>query len=159
MNAKGLAALVVVLWLSAVFQQAVAYRWEILGARPDFFLIAISGFSPFMLRYQGTLAGFAAGLLHGAIAGANLMAYIVTRAFGGFVGAWINELRFVPTAGVVMLTTAVVTVITRLAFLFLAAPSGLGDYLTATILTAVYNGVLVWPLYALLKRILDPVYH
>lgn len=158
MKVKAIITIAILGWISLAMQQGLSTRMSILGAYPDFPLVAIAAVSPFLYRSGGSLFGFVLGVAHGAIAGANLMHYAISRAIAGFAGGWVNDLRIVPTYPAVMITTACLTVLTRLVFMFLAPPSGIGPYLGATIVGAVYNGVLVWPVYALLKRILDPVY-
>lgn len=155
---KTAAALTVSAWLFTVLQMALSSRWAIGPAIPNFLLVLAAAWSPFLNRSQGALLGFAIGTLNGAVVGANLSQYVVSRTLTSFLAAWANDIRFAPSLPTLFATGFFSTVFANLAMMFLAPPPGIGAYLGATILSAVYNGVLVWPVYALLKRILDPVY-
>lgn len=158
MNAKSVVVAIIVAWLFTAAQTAVAHRLAIFGAKPDFLLVALAAFSPFLNRGQGAWLGFAFGVLQGASIGANLSQYVFSRTLTGFMAAWFNDVRLQPNFATMAITGAIATVFASLAMMFLAPPPGIGKFVADTILSAVYNGVLVWPLYALLKRILDPVF-
>ena len=148
----------VLVWLLAILQFAIGTRWTLFGASPDYLLIGISAASFFLERMPAAAVGFTAGLVQGAISGANLGQYIAARTISGFLAGWFNDSRYVPSHLKLFLTGVGVTLISRVILMFLAPPMGIGSYLAATILSAAYNGVLVLPVYALLKRVLDPVY-
>lgn len=158
MTGRNLAAFVIMGWIAAGLQQGLSSSINWFGSRPDFLLIAIAAASPFLTRKSGAVYGFVLGLTHGALVGANLMYLALTRTLAGFVGGWINDLRFAPSFLVMFLTAGGLTLLAGLVQLFLSPSPGIADYLGATILSAVYNGVLVWPVYALYRRFLDPVY-
>lgn len=146
------------IWFLAVIQFAIGSRWTLIGASPDYLLIGIAASSFFLDRMSSAGAGFMAGLAQGAIAGANLGQYITARCITGFLAGWFHDSRHVPSNLKVFLGGVGVTLVSRLVLMFMAPPTGIGSYLAATILSAVYNGVLVLPVYLLLKRVLDPVY-
>lgn len=158
MNGRTVAILAVLAWVFGAAQLALAPRMAIWNARPDFFLIALSACSPFLNRTQGAVIGFTFGLIHGAGVGANLSQYVATRTTTGFLAAWFNDVRLQPSFATMAMTGALATLFAAFAMMIFAPPAGIGKYLTDTMLSAVYNGVLVWPLYALLRRIMDPVY-
>ncbi|MFQ3587404.1 MAG: rod shape-determining protein MreD [Fimbriimonadaceae bacterium] len=151
-------AVAVLLYLAAALQQSMADRLSVLGARPDFFLAVLAAAGLFASRTGGAVLGLLCGVLHGAVAGANLTAYTVSRVVGGFLVAWSRDLRFEPNVLIVYATAFVLTVLSQLILMFLAAPRDLGGFLGGTILSAVYNGVLALPVYALLKRLVRPTY-
>lgn len=146
------------LWLMAILQFAIGSRWGLFGASPDYLLIGIAASSFFLERAPAAGLGFLSGLAQGAMSGANLGQYIASRTISSFLAGWLNDSRYMPSYVKVVLTGVGVTLVSRLILLFLAPPVGIGGYLAATILSAAYNGVLVLPVYALLKRVLDPVY-
>lgn len=146
------------IWSMAILQFAIGSRWTLLGASPDYLLIGIAASSFFLERTPSAAVGFLSGLAQGAMSGANLGQYIASRTLSSFLAGWLNDGRYVPSHIKVVLTGAGVTIVSRLILLFLAPQVGIGSYLAATILSAAYNGVLVLPVYALLKRVLDPVY-
>ncbi|MFZ4506822.1 MAG: hypothetical protein ACOYON_03895 [Fimbriimonas sp.] len=153
----GVYALVAVggLWISAGLEDALAPPLAIYGVSPDFLLIFLACLSPIGSRMQGASVGFAAGALQGALAGANLMHYAISRSVTGLLAAWSSEMRLQANPLLGLFTTMLVTVIARLLFLFLAPSPNLLGYLGATIGSATYNGVLAVPLYWLLNRIFD----
>ena len=54
------------LYIAAVLQASLAYRFSILGARPDFLLVSLAVLGMFSNRSGGMLIGFFAGLMMGA---------------------------------------------------------------------------------------------
>lgn len=144
------------LWVGGGCQRAVSPYISIGGVAPDFLLIVVGCLSLFGTRRSGSIIGFFAGVLQGALAGANLAAYAISRTIAGFVAGWFSALEF--EAGAVVASTVVfaVTLIAQFLLMFVAPPGQIGGFLLATIGSAVYNGVLAMPLYALLRRVLDP---
>lgn len=143
------------IWLAAIFQQAFG-RCGILGASPDFILVAMSCLCLFTGRAGGAVIGFFAGLAAGGISGANLSQYIVTRTLSGFLDSWSRNLGLDANAVVAAFNAFAVTIVAQLGLMFLAPPPGIAAFLGATIGTAMFNGVLAVPVHALLTRILGP---
>ncbi len=154
MKTFGVVALV--LWICAVLQFGLARYLAVFGAEPDFLMVAVVTISLCLPRAPGAATGFVAGVIQGALVGASLAHYAISRIIAGFVSAWSRGLRFELTAAAVGLTAVSVTIFSGLIFLFTAAPPGIVGYMGDTIGTAMYNGVLAMPLYALLKRVLHP---
>ena len=127
-------------------------RLSIFGARPDFLVVFLGCASLFLNRGPGALLGFGCGAFHGAIAGANLAHYAVSRTLGGFLASWSRTIGFELNILVAVATTAVTTLIVGIVWMFLAAPHGVARFLGDTIGSAVYNGVLAIPTYLLLRR-------
>lgn len=144
------------LWAGGGCQRSVASHIAIGGVVPDFLLVAIGCLSLFGTRRSGAIIGFFAGVLEGALAGANLAAYAVSRTIAGFVSGWFSSLEFEAGAVVASFVVFAITVFAQLLLMFIAPPGQIGGFLLATIGSAVYNGVLAMPLYALLRRVFDP---
>ncbi len=153
---KTFGVVAVVLWLAALLQFGLARYLAIFGATPDFLMTATIAISLCLPRAPGAATGFAAGVIQGALVGASMAHYVMSRAIAGFVAAWSRGLRFELTPPAVGITAAAVTVFSSLMFLFTAAPRGIVGYMGDTIGSAMYNGVLAMPLYALLRRVLHP---
>lgn len=143
------------LWISGGFEYGLAPSIAIFGVKPDFLLVALAALATVSSRTQGATIGFGSGLLQGALVGANLAHYVISRTVTGFLAAWANDLQLQPRPLVGFVTTALVTVFARLFLLFLAPTPALAQYLGATIGSAMYNGVLAIPVYALLNRVFD----
>jgi len=157
MNRVGVGlAIAVGLWFAGGLQQAIAPKLAIAGAHPDFFLISLAAGSLFMGRSQAALLGFLCGLIQGALAGANLMHYVISRSVGGFFAGWSRTTTLEPNAILAAATGFFLTLVSQVLLMFLAPPKQLIPYLTATIIAAAYNGVLVLPVYSLLKRFIRP---
>ena len=145
-------AIAIGIWVAGALQQVVAPRMALFGASPDFLLISLAAGSLFLKRNQAGMLGFVCGLIHGALAGANLTHYVISRTIGGFLAAWSRTRTLEPNAALAIGTGFFLTLVSQVLFMFLSPPkSGLAAYLGATIITAAYNGVLVLPVYLALK--------
>lgn len=151
---RGLFSIValLLLWLGAAVQFALAPRLAIFGCPPDLALAVVLPASLVAPRSGATVLGFVAGVLQGGIAGANLTHYAISRAFAGFCGSWARGMLAEPHGLLVFLHAAIGTLIAQLLLMFLAPPSEIGRFLFATIGTAVYNGVIAIPVHAVLRR-------
>lgn len=149
-------AVAITLWLAGALQQAVAYRLDLFGFKPDFILATMIPLSICLTRSNGAIVGFFAGLIQGGTAGANLAHYVISRTLTGFATPWSRRFGFELNTIAVGLTGFFATIFAETIFMFLAAPKGIGSFLGDTIRTAIYNGVLAMPVYALLRRILIP---
>jgi rod shape-determining protein MreD len=154
-GARGIVVAAVALWFGAVLQQSVG-RYGIAGARPDYILVMLSCLCLYASRSGGALAGFFAGLLSGAITGANLTQYIFSRSVAGFADAWARNLGLDANALTAALNSFFMTLVAQLILMFFAPPPGIATFLGATIGSAMVNGVLAVPVHALLRRILGP---
>ncbi|HVL39275.1 MAG TPA: hypothetical protein VM328_07775 [Fimbriimonadaceae bacterium] len=143
----------ILLWFLGACQQTLPHRLSIFGARPDFLLILATTLSLLTSRAGGGIVGFFSGLAHGAIAGANLTHYVISRALSSFAVSWVRALSSEPSALGVALYALFHTLAAQLLLMFLIAPQNLAQFLGDTMGTALYNGVLAIPLYALLKRV------
>ena len=155
-SGKFAATWVIGLWVAAVLQQSLSPHLRIFVARPDFLLIFTVAVSLFLTRRTAAGLGFTAGLIEGAVAGAHLAPYAISRAVAGFVTAWSRVMGLEVNKLVVALTAFLATIIAGLLWMFSAAPANLGAFLGDTIGSAMYNGVLAIPVYMLLERVLNP---
>ena len=153
---KPIIASAVALLVLAVFQQSLAERVAVFGARPDFLLLGAVIIGLLSSRRGASAAGFAAGVFHGGLAGVSIGAYAISRSAAGFVTAWSKDLRYATNPLAIAVVAAVATIFGEMVWMFIALRSGIGSFLGATIGTAIYNGVLAVPLYALLKRFVAP---
>jgi len=152
---KGWTIAILLLWVAGACQQAVAFRISAGGVGPDFPLIVVVCVGLFSARRNGAVLGFLAGLIHGAIAGGHMAAYVVTRTMIGFGVGWFNAMEFEGNVAVAFIVTAASTLATQLTFLLMNPRGSILQAVLATIGSAMYNGVLAIPLYALLRKVLD----
>lgn len=144
------------LWLAGCLEQALPHRLAIFGAEPDFLLVYLAGICPYLSRTGATWTGFAAGAMHGALAGANMTHYVVSRTITSALLSWQKEMRLSASIWIAALTGFCATLAAQVLLMFLAAPHGILSFLGATIGSALYNGVLAIPLYLASERILGP---
>lgn len=146
------ATLAIGLWVAAAFQQGASSHLAVFGAKPDFLLVLLCTGGLFVKRVGGATLGFFAAVFYCAIALANLQHYVVSRALTGFAVGWTNDtgVRLGPTIAVV--ATVVGTMLAQFLLVFMPPPRELPAPLTDTILSALYNGVLAMPAYALLSK-------
>lgn len=155
-GAKGWVIAVLLLWVAGACQWSLAYQISLGQVGPDFLLAVAVTVGLFANRRCGAGIGFMAGVIHGAVAGGHMAAYTVTRTLVGFLVGWFAGMEFEGNTTVAFIVTAAATVFTQFVFLLLNPRGAIFAALLATIGSAVYNGVLAIPLYALLRRVLDP---
>lgn len=136
--------------------QPLTLRYALCGLHPDFLLVVLAVLLHFSTRRGGVVLGFVAGVVAGALPGANMAHYVISRTLAGFFGAWARALGFEEGPATAAASAFAITLIAQIALMFLAPPSRLGPFLGATIGSAVVNGVLAIPLYALVSRVLGP---
>jgi rod shape-determining protein MreD len=149
-------ACVVCVYLAGGCQEALAPKVSAGGVGPEFFLIVLAGLGVYCNKRGGAYLGFVAGLLQGALAGADLASFVVTRTLAGFLCAWVAGLEFEATPLLAAAVTALTTIFAQVAFMFISPPGAIVRFLFATIGCAVVNGVLAVPFHFLVKRLSDP---
>lgn len=143
------------LWAGLILDSGIAEFIQVLGARPEFVMIVLFSHSLLWRPMGASIGGFAAGLLQGALIGANLTHYVLSRAVGAFALSGSRSLGYELSVVLVGLVCALATVGTRLLFMFLAPPPSIPAYLGATIGSGLYNGLIAIPLFALLRRLYE----
>lgn len=147
-------AAAILVWLAAGLQ-LIATRMAVFGAVPDFVLVAVIVLSLFGTRSVDTGIGFVGGLFQGAMAGANLAGYVVSRTVTAFLVGWLGRAQLNASYWLAALVAVFGTMVAQILLLFVAPTPAIGSFLLATIGTAIYNGVLAMPVFALLRRVLD----
>lgn len=149
-------ALVVVgLWLAAIWQQSTIGDITLLGQKsaPLLIIVVLVG-----LRTRpgwAAVVGFAAGLLQGGPAGANLTAYCLSRTVVAFACSFVSRTGLSLNPFSVGALCAGATIFAQLSLLFLAPPPDIGRFLGATMGTAIYNGVIAGLMEAILRKTLE----
>lgn len=154
-TAKALLSLLL-LWLAVVLDVGLGDRLGLWGARPNLTLVVLLPICLLTRPSAATWAGFMVGLLYGAAAGANLAHYVISRAMAGFLTSSAQGLRLEVRAPLAGLFCALGTIVAQGLLMFLAPPVQIGPFLAATMGTALFNGVLSMPVYAVLQRLLRP---
>ena len=144
------------LWIAGALQQALAPRLAVYDAPPDFPLIVLAALALLGERKAGTLTGFFAGLIRGVLAGVNLAAYTISRTILGFVLGWIRFAGLIPNAAVAGIAAFVGTLMAQGLVMITSHRGPVLPFLAGTLVSAGINGALAMPLYALLRRLIDP---
>lgn len=148
-------ASIVLIYICAAITQALGTVTQSLFV-PDFMLIATCCLGMFLSRTGSMVSGASCGIIQGALIGANLTWYGITRLLAGWLVTLLKSMEIESNALVAGVITAFVSFLSQLVMLFVAPSAAVGVALLATIGTALVNGVLAAPLFALLKRLLDP---
>jgi len=143
----------VALWIAVALQSSVM---PYVPGNPDLVLVLVSVFSLTSNRAQGAGFGFAAGVWFGAVAGANVAHYTISRVTAGFLGGMLPSIGVQAGYLIAAATTAGLTIVAQFLLLFLAPPPSIAGFLLSTIVTAMVNGVLALPVYGLLRRFANP---
>lgn len=144
------------LWLMGALQQALASRMSVSGATPDFPLVALSALALLGERRAGTLTGFLAGLIRGVLAGTNLAVYAASRTLLGFCLGWIRFAGLIPNAWVAGLSAFIGTLLAQTLVMLVSHRGPVVPFLAGTLFSAMIDGALAMPLYAALRRLIDP---
>lgn len=143
------------LWAGLVLDSGISEFIQIFGARPEFVLIILFTHSLLWRPMGACFGGFFAGVFQGALVGANLTHYVISRAVGAFALSGSRALGYELNSLLVGIVCGLATVGTRLLFMFLAPPASIPAYLGATIGSGLYNGLIAIPLFALLRRLYE----
>lgn len=144
-----------ILLLIAVLLDVTAMpRISIWGGKPELVMIVLGCFGLLSRPSGSATLGFFAGALYGWLVGASLFYYVISRTLVGYgygmASSWEPSAR--SAAGII----AVGTVIARMILMFIAPQTEIMQFLQATILTAIINGLIAWPVYAMLRRSFRP---
>lgn len=144
------------LWVASVLQVGAAAHMELFGARPDFLLLVALTWPLVLPPIEGCGVGFLSGALHGWVSGVSLTLNAAVRATAGYVGALVGRSGLEIDAKVVGLLVAAGTLVTQTLVFFAAPPSDRLGFVRATIGTALYNGVLAYPVFWGIRRFTGP---
>jgi len=152
MKPIGWALAAALFYVAAVCDQA-ASAGQLFGASgPDCLTVVALVVAVLTRPAIGAAAGFIAGLFSGAIVGANLAHWIITRTLAGFFVSIAVKIRIEVNTFVACLSVFLGVLGARVAYLLLTAPPGLGPLLGQGVISALASGLLALPVYALLSR-------
>lgn len=149
-------AIVISLWLAAVLQSGAVAYLEIFGARPDFLLL-VGLVWPLVLRpSSGCIVGFFSGALHGWVTTVSLTVNALVRCVVGYVMGMAPRSGFDVDGRSAVVAVFLGTVVTQVAVFFAAPPTDRLGFVRATIGMALYNGVLAFPVFWVVRRVSGP---
>jgi rod shape-determining protein MreD len=148
--------IVVSLWVAAVLQSGASAHMAIFGARPDFLLL-LGLVWPLVLRpSSGCIVGFFSGVLHGWVTGVSLTVNAIARCIAGYVSGMAPRSGFDVDSRSAAVVAFTGTLVIQAAVFFAAPPSDRLGFLKATIGMALYNGVLAFPVFWVVRRLSGP---
>jgi hypothetical protein len=145
---------ILMLVVATVFQAGFLDRYLILGAQVNLPIVVALSLALVSRPAAGGALGLLSGILTGAISGASMTHYAVSRVLAGYFVGTRSESE--PSVWGGAGWVALGSLIAQLVLIILAPPSPLGPAIGATILTAVYNGVVALPVFALVVRLFQP---
>jgi cell shape-determining protein MreD len=142
------------LWIVGAFQQTLAPKFALGEYQPDFILAFIAPSCLLLSPVAATLLGFFAGMLHGALAGANIAHYVISRTLVCFFLPFAQklEIEMPPTLAGLLCACAVLTA--KLLMIFLAPPTGIMPHLVHAVGDSLYTGVLSAFVYLFMQKVL-----
>ena len=153
---KRFGAIVASLWVAAILQSGASAHMTIFGARPDFLLV-LGLLWPLVLKPSaGCVVGFFSGVLLGWVSGVSLTINAIVRALFGYACGLANRTGFDIDQRAASVIVASGTLLAQFVVFFAAPPSDRLGYVRATIGTALYNGVLAYPVYWGIRRLSGP---
>lgn len=122
------------------------------GGSTDFMLLIALLMASFTSPRAGVILGFAAGLVAGGLAGADMGPLIVSRAIPCFVLGLLPRRDTSVHLSTRLILVVVAYVMAQLILMLLAPPADIGGFLRVTMAGAMINAALAWPMAALLQR-------
>ncbi|MDI9637331.1 rod shape-determining protein MreD [Kamptonema cortianum] len=145
---------ILLIGLAVILQVTGINRMELFGARPDLPIVVAFCIASFSRPAGGAAAGFASGLFLGALSGATLAHYVFSQTIVGFLLGKTSYEERDTRAGVLIIVLS--SLACGLILMFLAPRRDITGSIQATILAALFNGVVAVPVYALVRRLFRP---
>lgn len=155
-RARPIVFLVLCFWVAAGLQQAAAPHLAFGGAQPDLLLVTALVAAVFFEPVVAAIFGFVAGVLHGGVTGSDTTNFAVSRTLVAYAAGFVSRLELDVRPWYVGLVVLGGTLLTYGLMMVPAPPPQVWPYVRDTILSAMYNGVLAIPLYAMMRRSLRP---
>jgi rod shape-determining protein MreD len=144
---------VLLFWIAGGCNQGVSNNVAVFGVPPDFLLVALVTVG-FLTSMRGAIiSGFFGGLMQGALVGANMWQFILTRMLAGWISGFAIDSRLQRNAAVNGLLCAITTVISSIVYMLFTGQADIVGFLKATIISAMYNGVLALVIYTPVERL------
>jgi len=157
----------IILWLVLALQTTLVARWQPFGSHLDLPLLCVVSAALLLGWEFGAVFGLVAGILTGCLAGLHIGSFAVSRAavggvFGLFDRRFSRDNPLAPpicAAGAVLLSKLVYGLMSPGDFIYWGTtPDGFSFvwWLQRTITSMAVHAVLIWPIHALMARIVQP---
>lgn len=147
-------AAILFLALATILQSGVFDRYVLLGAQINLPVVVVLCFALISRPSAAGGLGLLSGILTGGISGATLMHYALSRVLAGYAVG--TQSKNEPDGRWAIVWVVVGSLISQSVLILLAPPKPLLPAVGATILSAVYNGVVAIPVFALVVRLFRP---
>ncbi len=144
------------LYAAAVLQFNFADTISLFGARPDFLTATVILGAIFGDANGGAAVGFFAGLLYASVVSpphAGFGSLIVSRTLIGTGIGWLESRLFRDNGLIAVGLVALGTALANALFFLLAPQPNISHWLRAALSTVLYNTVIAFPLYLLMRRL------
>ncbi len=142
------------LLIATVLQQGILNRYLIFGSQVELPLVVVMSFALISRPAAAGAFGLLSGILTGGLSGVTLTYYALSRVIGGYLLGTRTETE--PDYRMGAIWVAIGTLVSKIIMILLAPPPAVMPALGATILSAVYNGVVALPVFALIQRLFRP---
>lgn len=155
-TSRRMVVLCAAVFIAAIAQAAFANAVHIRGAQPDLLTATAIVCALFCDANEGAGVGFMAGLLLASLTGPPRGGYgslIVSRTLVGLAVGWLEERieRDNPLLAVALVTGG--TLLAGGLFFLFAPQHGIAHWARGMALTTLYNAVLAYPLYYVIRRL------
>lgn len=145
---------ILMLGIATILQAGVFDRYSMIGGQLNLPVVVMLCFGLISRPAAGGALGLLSGILTGGLSGATLMHYSVSRVLAGYVMG--TQSKYEPEIRLAVFWVFVGSLISQIVLILLAPPNPLLPAVGATILSAVYNGVVAIPMFSLVARLFRP---
>ncbi|MBX3112455.1 MAG: hypothetical protein KF857_10640 [Fimbriimonadaceae bacterium] len=140
------------LFVAAVLEAGLARHLAIYDARPSFLLVLALSYGLSVRPGRAAVVACVSGVLTGGLSGASMAAFTVGRTLVCFFLGFLERVEIKVALPLGAALVAVGTCVDAGFTMLISPPSDIGGFMRATIGSAVYNGVLAFPIYGLVRR-------
>lgn len=140
--------------IASILQAGIFDRYLLMGAQLNLPVVVLLVFGIISRPAAGGALGLLSGVLTGGLSGATLMHYCLSRVLAGYLMG--VQSKNEPEHWTAIFWIFVGSLISNSVLIFLAPPNPLLPAVGATILSAVYNGVVAIPMFSLVARLFRP---
>lgn len=137
---------------AALLEAGLAGHLAVFGSRPSFLLVLALSFGLSVRPGSAAVVACATGILTGGLSGASMAAFTVGRTIVCFFFGFLERVEINVSLPLGAALVAVGTCLDAGFTMLISPPADLGGFVRATIGSAVYNGVLAFPVYGLVRR-------
>ncbi|MFM9872136.1 MAG: hypothetical protein ACKVQS_01570 [Fimbriimonadaceae bacterium] len=140
--------------IATILQAGIFDRYLFFGAQLNLPVVTLLTFALISRPSAAGGLGMLSGIISGGLSGATLMHYCLSRVLAGYLVG--TQSKNEPEMWTAVFWVVGGSLISQAVLILLAPPNPLLPAVGATILSAVYNGVVAIPMFALVARLFRP---